>query len=279
MESINNTLSSSHIIVRLCMRGVPAPRKRSAKRETIISNRLQKGRGSTVKRYIFLKILELADIGIINHPPLNSLPMYLRGRKREREKSEEKEGRAGCSRCFIIKIGRRWRTLRANLFRQGKRPCLVVDDVRARRWRWYDQVIPLSELSVARGYLQSVFLFWFPLSPRFASPYLELPLLSSRLVTPSRSHRNGYERERERGLSRSRQTLMRDFTFLARNTNRRIHFCVFRRAAYFLPSIKILVPSDISWLVTVVTRENPDLIFFSSSQYDHYCVENSYNLS
>lgn len=58
-------------------------------------------------------------------------------------------------------------------------------NVRARRWRrWYDQVIPLSELSAARGYLQSVFFFFF-------FSFSRRPHLASR-VTPSRSHRNEY---------------------------------------------------------------------------------------
>lgn len=47
----------------------------------------------------------------------------------------------------------------ANLFRAGKRALRLVDvaEQARRRRRWYDQVIPLSELSAARGYLQSVF--------------------------------------------------------------------------------------------------------------------------
>lgn len=47
----------------------------------------------------------------------------------------------------------------ANLFRAGKGALRLVDvaEQARRRRRWYDQVIPLSELSAARGYLQSVF--------------------------------------------------------------------------------------------------------------------------
>lgn len=117
-------------------------------------------------------------------------------------------------------------------------------------------------MSVARGYLQSVFPFWSPVSPPLTSLYLASCLstlcLSSRLVTPSRSHRNEYRREGF--LARGTDVLMRDFTFLARNANRRIHFCAFRRAAPFLPSIKTLAsPPNVSRLVT---RENLDLIFF-----------------
>lgn len=135
--------------------------------------------------------------------------------------------------------GRRWRTLHANLFRQGKRPCLMVDDVRARRWRWwYDQVIPLSELSVARGYLQSAFLFWTPASLRLASPRHASPLLSSPRVS-SRPRDLTEISIWERALSLAADSLMRDFIFLARNASR-MHFCAFRRAAPFLPSVKTL---------------------------------------
>lgn len=133
---------------------------------------------------------------------LSVKPMHSWGRKRresegrKREDSEERKRRgererAGCVRVVLLlkSDGRRWRTLRANLFRQGKRPWLVVDDVYTRAKMKvvvvYDQVIPLSELSAARGYLQSqlCFAFFFRGAPH---------LLASRLVTPSRSHRNEY---------------------------------------------------------------------------------------
>lgn len=125
--------------------------------------------------------------------------MYSRERERGRGREDSREPDVPAA-LLLKSDGRRWRTLRANLFSQGKRPCLVVDGVRARRWRWwYDQVIPLSELSVARGYLQSVFPFWSPVSPHLTSPRFALPLLASRHaleISPKWVY--------ERGLSRSR---------------------------------------------------------------------------
>lgn len=139
--------------------------------------------------------------------------MYLRERererKRERERGREDSREPDVPAALLLKSdGRRWRTLRANLFSQGKRPCLVVDGVRARRWRWwYDQVIPLSELSVARGYLQSVFPFWSPVSPSLTS----LCLASPRFASPRVSSRPRDLTEmsiRERAFSLAAQTFL-----------------------------------------------------------------------
>ena len=105
-------------------------------------------------------------------------------------------------------------------------------------------------------------------SPRLASPLLASPRLASpRLASPCFASRHALEISPkwvyEWGLSFSltaETSLWETLLFSARNANRRIHFCAFRRAAPFLSSIKTLASSEC--LSTCYSRENLDLIFF-----------------
>lgn len=144
--------------------------------------------------------------------------MRLRVREKEMWRADSRVGCPFC-RCFIIKIG-------------GDAPCAPIysvkvsglggwwwTNVRARRWRrWYDQVIPLSELSAARGYLQSVLFFFVSFRGG----------LTSRLVTPSRSHRNEYTRGSFLACGRIVWRVPKDFSLLSRNACNANHWICLR---------------------------------------------------
>jgi hypothetical protein len=78
-----------------------------------IQRERERGRGNAVKRYIFLKIRELADASVINHSPtikLSVKSMHSRGRKREwlEEREERLAGEPDVPAALLLKSdGRR----------------------------------------------------------------------------------------------------------------------------------------------------------------------------
>lgn len=138
----------------------------------------------------------------------------MQSRVREKEVEGRLESHCSCTfwRCFIIKIG-------------GDAPCAPIysvkisglggrwTNVRARRWRrWYDQVIPLSELSAARGYLQSVPFFFVPSSRR--------PYLASRHHALEILPKWAYERKLSHLWPACMTRIKKDFSFLTQHTQR-----------------------------------------------------------
>lgn len=165
--------------------------------------------------------------------------MHLR-KWREGNEGRRRPGRAGCSCCFIIKIGTGG----------GDAPCapiysvevsglgcLVDDGGRCTRAK--------MKVRSSHSIIWIECCAWVPAISFFFVPALTSPRLTARLVTPPRSHRNEYTREEAFSLAAGSYKPYRK-TFLSprgarKRQHRRLHFFTeFLRAAPLLSSLQVI---------------------------------------